>query len=166
MDKDTESDSRKWTNMIHCEYLGGTQMEPKRKNSSFSAYEIAVLSQNPYTHEVRQKQISFTAEFKEIFWARYQAGEYIPGIFDSLGYDPNILGIGRMYSLAANLRKCAAEGREFTSGYTRRASKGTKVSRNTEPDAAAMQHELTYLRQQVEFLKKIAELGGGTERRR
>lgn len=31
-----------------------------------------------------------------------------------------------MYSLAANLRKCAAEGREFTSGYTRRTSKGTK----------------------------------------
>jgi hypothetical protein len=130
-------------------------MEPKRKNSSFSAYEIAVLSQNPYTQEVRQKQISFTAEFKEIFWTRYQAGEYIPGIFDSLGYEPNMLGIGRMYSLAANLRKCVAEGREFTSGYTRRTSRGTKVPQKTGPDTAAMQYELTYLRQQVEFLKKL-----------
>lgn len=51
-------------------------MEPKWKNSSFSLYEIAVLRENPYTHEVRQKQISFTAEFKEVFWVRYQAGEY------------------------------------------------------------------------------------------
>ena len=141
-------------------------MEPKRKISSFSAYEIAVLSQNPYTHEVRQKQISFTAEFKKIFWARYQTGEYIPEIFDSLGYNPNMLGIGRMYSLAANLRKCVAEGQEFTNGYTRRTSKGTKVSRKIKPDTAAMQHELIYLRQQVEFLKKITELGGGTQRRR
>ena len=140
-------------------------MEPKRKNSRFSLYEIAVLRENRYTHEVRQKQISFTAEFKEIFWARYQAGEYIPGIFESLGYDPNILGIGRMYSLAANLRKCAAEGRAFTSGYTRRTSKGTTAARKSEPDTAAMQHELTYLRQQVEFLKKITELGGGTGQR-
>lgn len=141
-------------------------MEPKRKSSCFSLYEIAVLRENPYTHEVRQKQISFTAEFKEIFWARYQAGEYIPGIFENLGYDPTILGIGRMYSLASNLRKCAAEGRAFTSGYTRRTSSGTKTARKSEPDTAAMQHELTYLRQQVEFLKKITELGGGTERRR
>ena len=140
-------------------------MEPKRKNSSFSVYEIAVLRENPYTHEVRQKQISFTAEFKEIFWSRYQAGEYIPGIFESLGYDPNILGIGRMYSLAANLRKCAAEGRAFTSGYTRRASKGTKEVGKSEPDTTVMQHELTYLRQQVEFLKKITELGSETRRR-
>ena len=88
---------------------------------------------------------------------------------EGLLYDPELSGLSAesVYDLlAANLRKCAAEGREFTSGYTRRASKGTKVSRNTEPDAAAMQHELTYLRQQVEFLKKITELGGGTERRR
>ena len=98
-------------------------MEPKRKRSRFSAYEVAVLRQNPYTHEVRQTQISFTSEFKKIFWARYQAGEYIPEIFNSLGYDPNILGIGRMYSLATNLRKCVAAGREFTSGYTRHISK-------------------------------------------
>lgn len=141
-------------------------MEPKRKRSRFSAYEVAVLSQNPYTHEVRQTQISFTSAFKKIFWARYQAGEYIPEIFDSLGYDPNMLGIGRMYSLATNLRKCVAAGREFTSGYTRRTSKEAKVSRKPEPDTAAMQHELIYLRQQVEFLKKITELDGGTKRRR
>ena len=91
-------------------------MEPKRKNSCFSLYEIAVLRETPYTHEVRQKQISFTAEFKEIFWARYQTGEYIPGIFESLGYDPNILGIGRMYSLAANLRWAAGQSGEADHG--------------------------------------------------
>lgn len=141
-------------------------MEPKRKRSRFSAYEVAVLRQNPYTHEVRQTQISFTSEFKKIFWARYQAGEYIPEIFNSLGYDPNILGIGRMYSLATNLRKCVAAGREFTSGYTRHISKEAKASRKPEPDTSAMQHELIYLRQQVEFLKKITELDGGTKRRR
>lgn len=166
MDRDTDNDSKKWTAMIYCKVSGGTQMEPKRKNSCFSLYEVAVLRENPYTHKVGQKQISFTAEFKEIFWLRYQAGEYIPGIFESLGYDPNMLGIGRMYSLAANLRKCAAAGRAFTSGYTRHSPKGTKAAGKMEPDTTAMQHELIYLRQQVEFLKKITELGSGTKRRR
>ena len=65
-------------------------MEPKHKRSSFGLYEMALLKENPYTHEVRARQISFTAEFKRIFWVRYQAGEYIPGIFESLGYDPEI----------------------------------------------------------------------------
>ena len=54
-------------------------MEPKHKRRSFGLYEIALLKENPYTHEVRARQISFTAEFKRIFWARYQAGEYIAG---------------------------------------------------------------------------------------
>lgn len=141
-------------------------MEPKHKRSSFGLYEIALLKENPYTHEVRARQISFTAEFKRIFWARYQAGEYIPAIFESLGYDPQMLGIARMYSLASNLRKCVAEGREFTSGYTNRAKGRRRAEKKSAPDTSAMQHELTYLRQQVEFLKKITELGGGTERRR
>ena len=135
-------------------------MEPKHKRSSFGLYEMALLKENPYTHEVRARQISFTAEFKRIFWVRYQAGEYIPGIFESLGYDPEVLGIARMYSLASNLRKCVAEGREFTSGYTNRAKSHRRAEKTPAPDTSAMQHELTYLRQQVEFLKKITELGG------
>ena len=85
-------------------------MEPKHKRSSFGLYEMALLKENPYTHEVRARQISFTAEFKRIFWVRYQAGEYIPGIFESLGYDPEILGIARMYSLASNLRNAWQRG--------------------------------------------------------
>ena len=129
-------------------------MEPKHKRSSFGLYEMALLKENPYTHEVRARQISFTAEFKRIFWVRYQAGEYIPGIFESLGYDSEVL------------RKCVAEGREFTSGYTNRAKSHRRAEKTPAPDTSAMQHELTYLRQQVEFLKKITELGGGTQRRR
>lgn len=40
-----------------------------------------------------------------------------------------------------------------------------KILRNL-PTPNEVKHELTYLRQQVEFLKKITELGGGTQRRR
>ena len=35
-------------------------MEPKHKRSSFGLYEIAPLKENPYTYEVRARQISFT----------------------------------------------------------------------------------------------------------
>ena len=109
-------------------------MEPKHKRRSFGLYEMALLKENPYTYEVRACQTSFTAEFKRIFWARYQAGEYIPGIFESLGYDPEVLGIARMYSLASNLRKCVAEGREFTSGYINRAKSHGRAEKKPAPD--------------------------------
>lgn len=32
-------------------------MEPKHKRSSFGLYEIALLKENPYTHETRARQI-------------------------------------------------------------------------------------------------------------
>ena len=42
-------------------------MEPKHKRSSFGLYEMALLKENPYTHEVRARQISFTEELNESF---------------------------------------------------------------------------------------------------
>lgn len=58
-----------------------------------------------------------------------------------------------MYSLVSSLRKCTAEGREFTSGYTNRTKSHGGAGRNPIPDTSAMQHELTYFCQQVELLK-------------
>lgn len=147
--------------MVYWKKREGHRWSQNASAAALACIEIALLKENPYTHEVRARQISFTAEFKRIFWARYQAGEYIPAIFESLGYDQEILGIARMYSLASNLRKCVAEGREFTSGYTNRAKSHKRAEKMPAPDTSAMQHELTYLRQQVEFLKKLPNWAEG-----
>lgn len=140
----------------------------KRKRKLFTEYEMEILRQNPYTYKVRQRQLSFTAEFKHIFWNRYQRGEDITAIFESLGYDPEVIGYSRMYSVASNLQKAVDSGREFTSGHSGRSRTG-KSAPNPTPDensrtVSAMQHEVTYLRQQVEFLKKITELDSRAKR--
>ena len=41
-------------------------MERKR----FTEEEMAELRKNPYTYMVTQGQLSFTVEFKELFWRR------------------------------------------------------------------------------------------------
>ena len=41
---------------------------------SFSTEEIATLRSNPYTYKVTDRTISFTVEFKEIFYSRLQEG--------------------------------------------------------------------------------------------
>ena len=53
------------------------------------------------------------------------------------------------------------EGCEFTSGYTNRAKGHGRAEKEPVPDTSAMQHELTYLRQQVEFLKKLPSWAEG-----
>lgn len=140
----------------------------KRKRHLFTEYEMELLRQNPYTYKVRQRQLSFTAEFKHIFWNRYQCGEDITVIFESLGYDPMVVGYSRMYSVASNLRAAVDAGREFTNGHSGRSRAGRPVSQEASdkdsPTVSAMQHEMIYLRQQVEFLKKITELGSSTKR--
>ena len=60
-----------------------------------------------------------------------------------------------MHSLASNLRKCVAEGCKFTSGYTNCGKGHRETEKKSASGASAMQHELTYLHQQVEVLKKL-----------
>ena len=47
----------------------------KRERRLFSAYEMELLAQNPYTYHVWARQLLFTAEFKRCFWERYERGE-------------------------------------------------------------------------------------------
>lgn len=58
----------------------------KRERRLFSAYEMELLAQNPYTYRVRARQLLFTAEFKRCFWERYERGEDVQQIFESMGY--------------------------------------------------------------------------------
>ena len=62
------------------------------KKVKFTEEEIAVLSQNPYTYRVTAYQISFTKEFKDLFWSEYQRRLSPSKIFRKYGYDINILG--------------------------------------------------------------------------
>lgn len=133
----------------------------KRKRRHFTAYEMELLRQNPYTYRVRARQLLFTAEFKRIFWARYQEGEDVQQIFESLGYDPLVVGYSRMYSVPQNLRKVVEAGREFTEGYSGRSKDAVNQAGSksrSELEIAELRHETAYLRQHVEFLKKITNL--------
>ena len=52
---------------------------------SFTEEEILELKSNKYTHTVSASTISFTAEFKEKFWAMYKTGYKPKQILGQLG---------------------------------------------------------------------------------
>lgn len=130
--------------------------------SRFTPEQVELLAANPFTFSVTPRHIWFTLEFKNLFLSRYDAGETSTEIFVSCGYDPDILGNNRMYNFPRRLKAQIATGRPLTEGPMQQARKPKRIDYNTMPtqqSVAAMQREITYLRQQVEFLKKITELG-------
>lgn len=124
----------------------------------YTKKELKELNANPYTLKATKNQISQTAEFKRVFWTKYQAGETPRKILIDLGYDPNMFGQKRIDSLVQHIKKQALSGNGFTEGQNR--TKRVKIVSNedfTPQSFAQMQHEVLYLKQEVEFLKKISK---------
>ncbi len=123
----------------------------------FSAEEQKLLKENKYTYSVSPNTISFTIEFKQEFWKRYLAGERPKAIVESLGYDPEMLGETRLWGLQGMIKKQAKEGR-FREGQHTSYAISNHPDYSSLPDdqkIRAMEHELYYLRHEIEFLKKI-----------
>ena len=124
----------------------------------YTKKEMKILEDNPYTLRVTKNKLSHTAEFKKIFWTKYQAGESPRKILTDLGYDPNMFGQKRIDSLVQHIKKQALSGNGFSEGSNR--TKRIKIVSNEEftPESfTQLQHEVLYLKQEVEFLKKITK---------
>ena len=144
---------------LHTEVI---QMTNYHCPTRFTPEQMKVLSANPFTYKVSAIYIHYTLEFKNLFLAHYEAGEPVKDIFAAFGYDPAILGDNRMYAFARRISKQAKEGKVPTEDSSSvKIQKPAKVDYNTLPaqqSVSAMQREIAYLRQQIEFLKKITEL--------
>ena len=125
----------------------------------YTLKQIKQLKQNPYTLNVTKNKLYFTAKFKEDFWVSYQAGNAPRKILTDFGFDLNIFGQKQIDSLVQHIKKQALSGNGFTEGENRTkrvAMKATDEIELSSPQSIErMQNEILYLRQEVEFLKKI-----------
>ena len=137
-------------------------MRERHHINQFTPEQVEQLAANPFTLSVTTYRISYTLEFKNLFLSHYESGELVKDIFRQLGYDPDVLGDSRMYSFSHKLLSDVEAGKPITEGTAHKpAEKPVNTDYNTMPaqqSVASMQRELTYLRQQVEFLKKISQL--------
>lgn len=132
------------------------------KRNKFTKREIQILKSNPYTYRVTESQIFFTKEFKEEFWRLYQEGETPRDIVTALGYDADMLGTSRLSGIQMNIKKQAGRPLGFSEGKggkkALRSGMDTVDNSPTNETIVRMQHEILYLRQEVEFLKKITSV--------
>lgn len=125
----------------------------------YTPKQVKELKSNPYTLKVTKNKLYFTIKFKEDFWISYQAGNAPRKIFTDFGYNLEYFGQKQIDSIVQRIKKEALSGNGFTEGENhqkRIAIKATKEEELVTPQSVErMQNELLYLRQEVEFLKKI-----------
>ena len=125
----------------------------------YTAKQIKQLEKNPYVFRVTKHKLYYTAKFKEDFWISYQAGNSPRKILIDFGFDIDIFGQKQIDSLVQHIKKQVLSGNGFTEGENRQRRvpmKATSEDELSSPQSIKrMQNELLYLRQEVEFLKKI-----------
>lgn len=125
----------------------------------YTPKQIKQLKANPYTFKVTKNKLYFTAKFKEDFWISYQAGNAPRKILSEFGYNLELFGQKQIDSIVQRVKKEALSGNGFREGEHRERRvpiKSTQEKDLSSPQSIErMQNELLYLRQEVEFLKKI-----------
>ena len=125
----------------------------------YTVKQIKQLERNPYVFEVTKHKLYYTDKFKEDFWISYQAGNTPRKILKDFGFDIDIFGQKQINSLVQHIKKQALSGNGFSEGENRQRRvpmKATSEEELSSPQSIErMQNELLYLRQEVEFLKKI-----------
>ena len=135
----------------------------------YTAKHIRELEKNPYVFKVTKYKIYFTVKFKEEFWIRYQAGNTPRKILSDLGFELSLFGQKQIDSITQRIKKQALSGGGFKEGETRERRVAIKPMDEQELSSPQsmqrMQNELLYLRQEVEFLKKIISVDSARKKK-
>ena len=128
----------------------------------FTEEELAFLRKNPYTAYVDPNVLSFTVAFKMEYMRLHEEGLPPREILPKLGYPIEIIGKSRLNGISQSVRREAASKLGFKE--TRRDKMAPLVDVSPEVEAALtdrqminrLQCEVAYLRQEIDFLKKIS----------
>jgi hypothetical protein len=131
--------------------------------------EIEMLRKNPNTWSVNKLRISLTKEAKERILELSDMGYSSQQCLRELGYDTTILGKSRCSSVVYNTQRDVRQGKQVHDGYAKRQPK--RLSADELEDLPLnhesyirMKNELVYLKQEVDFLKKISQLAKSGKR--
>ena len=123
----------------------------------FTPEQVEQLKSNPYTYKVSERKILFTKDFKQAFYEKRQEGMILRDIVAFLGYDPDVLGQSRIDSISYSINKVLRENGEFREGVRPRQSiLDEECPEVTWENFLRMHHELQYMKQEIEFIKKIS----------
>ena len=122
--------------------------------------EIAELLRNPYVAGISPSgSIKYTPDFKRMAYESMLNGIPMRRFFEEHGFSVSVLGETRIYAFTRNLRTRTHSGEDFTDHRTNNGrKKGPSRSlqeMTLEEQVEQLRHELAYLQQELDFIKKI-----------
>ena len=124
----------------------------------FTEEQQQELQNNKYTARVTANSLSFTKEFKELFYNEYLTGVLPREILRRYGYPVEILGKRRIWGIARCIKKEYESNGGFRDVRSPRPAPARSEELTPEQQIRQLQHKLDYLTQEVEFLKKISSI--------
>ena len=123
--------------------------------SKFTTEQQQLLRNNPYTVRVTEDVLNLSKEFKEIFYREYLSGAVPRDILEKYGYPADILGKQRIWGISHMIRKQF----EKTGKFRDVRNPGSHITAESpEEKIRQLEHQVDYLTQEVEFLKKISSI--------
>jgi hypothetical protein len=124
----------------------------------FTPEALWALKGNPYVERVSETTITYTMDFRERFALEYTSGKAPSVILRECGFDPATLGRRRLDGLVRRTKKYIQRPEGFSD--TRKENSGRRrIKEHEEPTDAEkirrLKHQVKYLKQENEFLKKI-----------
>jgi len=138
----------------------------------FTKEELLEIRSNPYVREATTYIIRFTDEFKEEFWRRYNDEHQRPEeIVEELGFDRTVFGKKRIRGILANLKKQVNEGPHDASAdkdqlFDAKQQSTAKQQNAHDKAFVKMQHQVAYMAQELEFIKKSILADNAARRKR
>ena len=140
--------------------MGVKKITTPHRNKDFSDVEIEILSLNPYVKSVTAKQINYSDSFKLHFLAEHAAGKLPLEIFVEAGFDPKLIGQGRIDTASIRWRRKATPPGGVCD--QKKGHSGIKLSDDKEKSLQEQIDELkqqnAYLRQENIFLRELDRL--------
>ena len=124
----------------------------------FTEEQQQELRNNKYTARVTANSLSFTKEFKELFYNEYLTGVLPREILRRYGYPVEILGKRRIWGIAHCIKKEYEPNGSFRDVRSPRPVSVRSEELTPEQQIRQLQQKLDYLTQEVEFLKKISSI--------
>jgi hypothetical protein len=122
----------------------------------FTPDELLKIRQSPYVKSATSNSIRFTVDFKEKFWEQYEKGISPANIVQSMGFDPDVLGSSRILGIVRHIKEQLQTEKGLRDVYQR--SLTDEVPGKLLPPSKTllhMQHQINYMKQELEFIKKM-----------
>lgn len=121
----------------------------------FTDEQLDALLKNPYVKSASTKAITYTEEFKAYFVAEYDAGRTPSEILRISGFDVSALGRDRIDSLSRRFKVMSTRKDGFSDMRKELSGRPSTKDLTSDEQIARLQHQIKYLKQENEFLKKM-----------